>query len=248
MWCIFLGYGNGTFANQTTYSTGYDSRPLSKFAAIGDFNNDSRLDIVVINQGGFENVGVFLGYGNGSFSSQTTYSTRRAGGPSDIVVGDLNNDGRLDIVVVLKTASGIMVFLGNGNGTFSRSLIYSTGSQSTPYACALGDVNNDNRLDIVVSDSINGEIIVLLGDGNGNFSSIISYSTGSGSSPQSVAFGDFNNDGILDIVGANYNNNTIGVFLGFSYINGVHESVCSTGSSPHPRAPSLLVISTRTLN
>ena len=94
---------------------------------------------------------------------------------------------------------------------------------SNPYACALGDVNNDNRLDVAVSDCYNGNVVVLLGDGDGSFSNIRSYSTGSYSCLTSVAFGDFNNDSILDIVVANYNTNMIDVFLGFTYINGVRE-------------------------
>jgi hypothetical protein len=186
-----------------------------------------------------DNIGVFLGYGNGTFPNQTTYSTTKGSGPTDAVVGDLNNDGRLDIVVTLVADSGIIVFNGYGNGTFFRQLIYSTGSQSQSYACALGDVNNDNRLDVAVADGLIGNVVVLLGDGNGGFPNKRLYSTGSHSEPISVAFGDFNNDSILDIVVANYNTNTIGVFLGFTYINGIRESICSTGSSPHPRAVAL---------
>jgi hypothetical protein len=233
---IFLGYGNGTFVSQVTYSTGYGSYPYS--IAVSDFNNDSRLDIVVANYWP-DNIGIFLGYGNGTFSNQTPYSTRKGSGPTDVVVGDLNNDGRLDIVVTLYYSFGIIVFLGYGNGTFSRQLIYSTGSRSRPYACALGDVNNDNRLDVAVTDNSNGNVVVLMGDGDGRFSNKRNYSTGSDSGPISVAFGDFNNDRILDIVVANKNTNTIGVFLGFPYINGVRESICSTGSSPYPRAVAL---------
>jgi predicted nucleotidyltransferase len=219
-----------------TYSTGSGSQPYS--IAVGDFNNDSRLDIVVTNIG-TDNIGVFLGYGNGTFFNQTVYSTGKGTGPTDAVVGDLNNDGRLDIVVTLYYSFGIIVFLGHGNGTFSRQLIYSTGSQSHLYACALEDVNNDNRLDAAVTDYWNGNVVVLLGDGDGSFSDTRNYSTGSYSLPISIAFGDFNNDSILDIVVANSNTNTTGVFLGFTYINGVRESICSTGSSPHSRAVAL---------
>jgi hypothetical protein len=234
---VFLRYGNGTFVSQSTYSTGSGSGPYS--IAVGDFNNDNQLDIVVTNYNWVGNVGVFVGYGNGTFSNQTSYSTGQGSGPTDACVGDLNNDGRLDIVVTLHDSFGIIVFLGYGNDTFSRQLIYSTGSQSQPFACALGDVNNDNRLDVAVSDFGNGNVVVLLGDGHGSFSNKISYSTGSDSGSISVAFGDFNNDSILDIVVANYNTNTIGVLLGFSYIYGVRESICATGSFSHLRAVAL---------
>ena len=63
---VLLGYGNGSFANQTMYSSG--SRPV--FVVVADFNNDSRLDIIVANDGS-NSVSVLLGYGNGSFANQT---------------------------------------------------------------------------------------------------------------------------------------------------------------------------------
>jgi hypothetical protein len=233
---IFLGYGNGIFSSQATYSTGDGSGPYS--ITTGDFNNDSRLDIVVANFFTY-NAGVFLGYGDGTFSNQTIYSTGKGSGPQDAVVGDLNNDDRLDIVVTLHDNSVIIVFLGYGNGSFFRGAIYSTGSNSNPYACVLGDVNNDNQLDVAVSDGYNGNVAVLLGYGDGSFSNERSYSTGSYSSLPSIAFGDFNNDSILDIVVANYYTNMIDVFLGFTYIDGVLEGTVSTGSSPHPRGIAL---------
>jgi hypothetical protein len=234
---IFLGHGNATFVQQATYSTSSDSTPCS--IAVGDFNNDSRLDFVVISFNLASNIDVFLGYGNGTFSIQTTYSIGGSFAPNNAAVGDLNNDGRLDIVVSLYTDSSIIVFIGYGNGTFSRQSVYTTGSQSYPSACVLGDVNNDNRLDVVITDLYNDNVVVLFGDGDGSFSNRRNYSTGSVSESVSITLGDFNNDSILDIVVANQNTNTIGVFLGFTYINGVRESIYSTGSSPHPRAVAL---------
>jgi hypothetical protein len=64
---IFLGYGNGTFASQILYSNGLGSHPSS--VAVGDFNNDTLLDIVVANYG-INSISVFLGDGNGHFGSQ----------------------------------------------------------------------------------------------------------------------------------------------------------------------------------
>ena len=235
---IFLGYGDGTFASQVTYSTDFDSDYQPNSIAVGDFNNDSQLDLVVTNLFS-SNIGVFHGYGNGTFSNQMTYSTKMGTRPNNAVVGDLNNDGQVDIVVTLSAVSGILVFLGNGNGTFSRQLIYTTGSQSAPSACVLADVNNDHRLDAVVTDEATGKVVILHGDGHGHFFDVRYYSTGSDSSPKSVTFGDFNNDNILDIVVANFNVGTIGVFLSFTYISGVREGTYSTGSFSHPRAVTL---------
>ena len=94
---FFLTYRNHSFSSQTTYTTtGLDSEPES--IVIADFNNDSRLDIVVANYW-TNNIGIFIGYGNGTFSTQTTYSTGSDSGPYSVAVGDFNNDRRLDIVV-----------------------------------------------------------------------------------------------------------------------------------------------------
>src|SRR5256885_667338 len=69
---ILLGFGNGSFQDQTTYSTGYDSIPYS--LAVADFNKDNQLDIAVANYG-TDNIGILLGYSNGTFASQITYTT-----------------------------------------------------------------------------------------------------------------------------------------------------------------------------
>ena len=69
---VILGYGNGTFAEPVSHSTGSGSRPVS--IAVGDFNNDTYLDITTANYGA-NNIGVFLGYGNGGFRNVTTFST-----------------------------------------------------------------------------------------------------------------------------------------------------------------------------
>ncbi|CAF3697587.1 unnamed protein product, partial [Rotaria sordida] len=84
-------YGNGSFARQVKYSTG--TAPI--FVAVGDVNNDSRLDIIVTNRDD-NTTSVLLGYGNGSFTNQMIYSTGNL--PLNVAVGDLNNDTRLDIV------------------------------------------------------------------------------------------------------------------------------------------------------
>jgi hypothetical protein len=67
---VFLGNESGTFEGKATYSTGSGSSPY--MVAVGDFNNDHQLDIIVANFG-TNNVGILLGFGNGSFMSQTAF-------------------------------------------------------------------------------------------------------------------------------------------------------------------------------
>jgi hypothetical protein len=230
---VFVGLKNGTFSNQTTYSTGSGSSPVS--ITIGDLNNDSCWDIVVANPSGY-NIGIFLGYGNGTFSSQITYPTGNNSYPQSVAIGDFNNDRQSDIVVANYRTQNVGVFLSYKNGTFSNQLNYSTGSQSSPLSVAVGDFNNDSRLDIVVASYITNTIIILFGYGDGTFSSETTYSTGSDSGPSSVTTGDFNNDNQLDIAVVNTGNNNIGIFLGCTNGTFFSQLTYSTGNYSDPNA------------
>ncbi|CAF3575076.1 unnamed protein product [Adineta steineri] len=233
---IFLGYRNGTFSSQQTYTTGNYSELLS--IAVDDFNNDNRLDIAVMNYGG-ENVGIFLGYGNGTFAHQIYFFAPAATGPFDLAIGDVNNDDHQDIIVSTLYGESMLIFLGYGNGTFAHGNTYSTGSGSQPVSIVVGDVNNDNQLDIVVANCFIGNVLVFIGEGDGTFPNQRTYLTGNNSCPNAVALGHFNNDNILDIVVTGFFTNTMSVFLGSSYMTGIVEHTYSTGSSPYPRGLAL---------
>jgi hypothetical protein len=210
---ILLGYGNGSFQDQITYSTGYDSIPSS--LAIGDFNKDNHLDIAVANYG-TNNIGIFLGYGNGTFTSQTTYTTTLNSNPSSIAVGDFNKDNQLDIAVTNSAIGSLSIFLGQNNGTFAAQTTYSTGSNSHPQCITVGDFNKDNALDIAIVDSQNDRVYVFLGYGNGSFAAITTYDAISGSSPYWISATDFNNNNQSDIVIANYGANNVLILIDYS--------------------------------
>ncbi|CAF3884838.1 unnamed protein product [Rotaria sp. Silwood1] len=208
---IFLGYGNGSFTKQVTYSTRYGTRPY--WVALGDFNNDNKIDMVTANH--YDNsISIFLGHGNGSFSDVKTYGTGDGAMPMYVTVGDFNNDNKLDVAVVSYGTNGIVVNFGLGDGTFLGGDLYSTGTGSEPNTLETGDFNKDGRLDIIVSNPGSDTIGLFLGNDSKPFANVKLGRTGVGSQPQSVALGDFNNDGISDIVVANYGNNNVGIFLG----------------------------------
>ena len=225
---ILLGYGNGSFQDQITYSTGYDSIPYS--LAVGDFNKDNHLDIAVANYG-TNNIGIFFGYGNGTFTSQKTYTTTPNSNPSSIAVGDFNNDNQLDIAVTNNGTGNIGIFLGQGNGTFVAQITYSTGSNSYPQYITVGDFNKDNALDIVIVDSKNDQVYVLPGYGNGSFATITTYDAISGSSPFWIAVTDFNNNNQSDIVIANYGTNNVLVLIDYFIKPSARQTNYNVGSS-----------------
>ncbi|CAF4756532.1 unnamed protein product [Rotaria sp. Silwood1] len=209
---IFIGIGNGSFQNQISYQMPRESSPV--WVAVGDFNNDNVQDIVVTNFYG-HSVGILLGYGNGSFTHVTVFSTGNSSGPCSIAIGDFNKDNRMDIVVANRNARNVGVFLGYGNGTFSSQITYTTGSGSMLVSIAVDDLNNDTVLDIAISDfrGGRGNIGVLYGLGNGKFLVPKIYSTGVNSDPSSLAIGDFDNDGRQDFVVSNSKKNNIGIML-----------------------------------
>ncbi|CAF4785626.1 unnamed protein product [Rotaria sp. Silwood1] len=219
---VLLGYGNGSFENQTRYSV--DFHPMC--VTVGDFNNDTRLDIAVASYGN-NDVSILLGYGNGSFGNQTRYSVGSS--PYCLTVGDFNNDTRLDIVVANSESNDVSVLLGYGNGSFENHKRYSVGS--SPFSITVGDFNNDTRLDIVVANYHSYDVSVLLGYGNGSFENQTRYLVGS--YPFSVTVGDFNNDTRLDIVLANAGNNDVSVLLGYGNGSFGNQTRYSVGSIPY---------------
>ncbi|CAF1040379.1 unnamed protein product [Rotaria sordida] len=209
---VLLGYGNGSFAKQITYSIGF--RPIS--LAVGDFNKDNQLDIIVICSNDI-NVRIFLGHGNGSFTNQVTYSIGFL--PMSIVIGDFNRDTRLDIAVTSSDSNNVHVLLGRVNIVFVKKMMLNTSLGSRPRSFVIGHFNNDDRLDIAIANSGTDNIGIFLGNENFYFTNQTMYETGSTSRPYSLAAGDFNNDTHVDIVVANYDSSTVGIFLGYDQLS-----------------------------
>ena len=203
---VHLGYGNGSFHDYTSYFTEYDSDP--HFLALGDFNSDNHLDIAVANYG-TSNIGILLGYGNGTFASQKTYTTLSNSHPSSLALGDFNHDSHLDIVVSNNGSGNVGIFLGHGDGSFEAQRIYLLEPHSHPEYITVGDMNDDNELDVIIVDSINGRVHILPGDGNGSFAIITTYDTVSEANPKSVAVAHFNSNNRLDLVVINHGTNNV---------------------------------------
>ena len=199
---LLLGDGVGGQAAVSTRTVG---RHPSSVAA-GDFNADGKPDVAVTNTDD-NNVTVLLGDGMGNFPAAG--GPFPAGcGPASVAVGDFNADGKPDLAVQDAAPSGSptpVVLLGDGTGKFSsRSSAVCNQSTTAPgrASVAVGDFNGDGIQDLAAVSTISGSVIVLFGDGMGNFTAAPT-SLLAGSKPVFVVTEDFNGDGKQDIaVGA----------------------------------------------
>jgi Bacterial Ig-like domain (group 3)/FG-GAP-like repeat/FG-GAP repeat len=181
--------------------------------ALGDFNGDGNLDVVVAGGQCSRNpcnaLSVLLGNGDGSFRAPVTY----AGGmqADAVVAADVNGDGHADLVVADYGGGGtISVLLGNPDGTFQAPTLFAVGNEVT--AIAVGDLNGDGNPDIVEANSVDNNIGVLFGNGDGTFQTPVRIATGH--EPQGVAIGDFNGDSIPDLAVANHGDLNVEIFVG----------------------------------
>ncbi|CAF1179619.1 unnamed protein product [Adineta steineri] len=156
---IFFNSGNGTFVSCTIFSTGVDSHPNSVFVA--DVNGDNKPDLIVGNLK-TSNVGVLLNAGNGKFLNQTIYSTGVDSQPRSVFVADINCDNKPDIIVANSNKENIGIFLNFGNGIFQPQRTYATGVFTKPWSIVVGDVNDDNKPDIIFSDIANHQIVIFV--------------------------------------------------------------------------------------
>ena len=207
---ILLGSLHEVFLKQATLTIGNSF--FTPSIGIGDFNKDDQLDIAVTNSD-THTIGIFFGYGNISFTNQTTYSTGPNSSPSSLAIGDFNNDTRLDIVVANYGSDNVGIFISDGDGSFADQTKYLTGSSFSPYFVAVGDFNNDVALDIIVANYLTSNIVILLGYGDGTFGSVILFQMKYGSHPFFIVVGDFNNDRKLDFVVANSGTDSLEIAL-----------------------------------
>ena len=182
-------------------------------AATGDFNGDGKQDVAITSYGG-NSVSILLGNGAGGFAAASGSPLAVGSLPVAVAAGDFNGDGTQDLAVTNSGDSTVTVLLGNGTGGFSAAAGSPFATGTEPSSIAVGDFNRDGVLDLAISNSGNGSVSVLLGNGAGGFSAAVSSPVAVGVTPYTVTTGDLNGDGILDLITANYASNSVSVLLG----------------------------------
>jgi hypothetical protein len=219
---VLLGNGDGTFQPPVQYGIDGNSWQV---LALGDVTGEGKLDIVVAGS----TTSVLLGNGNGTFQPAiTTRFGAALGQLADFKLADVNGDGKLDIVAVNSIGSQavLSVALGNGDGTFRNPYAFNAPA-FIPNSIAVGDFNGDGIPDAAIASSetffdpetgdrfTTGAVTIFLGTGGGFFGAptIINPVSGAGS----IAVGDFNGDGIPDLLTTTStvdNGGSIGVLFG----------------------------------
>ena len=232
---ILLGNGDGTFTQTLIPTVAVGTNPYG--VAVGDFNGDGVVDLVITNETS-STVRIFLGNGDGTFTQASGSPVPVGTNPYSVAVADFNGDGIQDLAVANNGSGNVSILLGNGNGTFTNASASPIAVGST-FALATGDFNGDGIPDLAVTNYVvSGTVRILLGNGDGTFTNASGSPVAVGNSPIGVNVGDFNGDGIADLVVANNGNNTVSILLG----NGSGGFAPSSGSSVTVGSPRYMAV------
>lgn len=205
---ILTGDGTGNFVSQKVAIPGGGS---PHFVATGDFNLDGKADVALTRSGHFSSVTILFGNGSGLFSSQIDFATSVVSSQA-LTVGDLNADGKPDLVVGSNPGSEFSVLLNDGAGGFNAPTLYTLNTNTGWSSIAtIGDFTGDGKVDLVVANHVRDTLALIPGNGAGLFAGPTFFSVGQG--PSSLVTGDFNGDGLLDVATAYVNSAAISVLL-----------------------------------
>lgn len=219
---VLVGNGDGTFAPPSPLpvpSPPYDDFPSPYTGPIvtADFNHSGHLGLAIaLDQN--EAVDIFLGNGDGTFTTSSAVFANALGQPT-VALGpaDFNADGNLDLAIANEISGQSPVVLGYGKGAFSAAGDLSFGGFAM--GMAVGDFNADGKLDVVVASGgttayPGSGISVSLGNGDGTFTQANGSPISLGQSLSAIVTADFNGDGKLDVAVTDSANNTVMILLG----------------------------------
>jgi hypothetical protein len=215
---VLFGSGGGQFnpAPNTPIALPHGASEMT----LGDFNHDGHLDWAGAHHDHYDVI-VLLGKGNGQFEPApgSPFIARAPGKKPHthaLVSGDVNNDGKLDLVTANNEDDDVSVMLGDGSGRFAPSPKSPFPVGHSPYPIALADVDNDRNIDIIAPNSSPGirTVTVLLSDGRGAFRPAPRSPFPTVGAAFYVCASDVNSDQKTDLIVTHSGESTITLLLG----------------------------------
>jgi hypothetical protein len=207
---VSLQFGDGTGDFGGSSEIALAAMPTG--VAIRDMNGDHRLDLVVTMAGASPDaqgsVGVLIGGGDGTFVQKPAVATGVS--PSALAIGDVDRDGKRDVVVTNSGSNTFSLVRGRGDGTLGWRSDFATGL--APGALALEDLNRDLALDVVVANQGSNTVSVFLGDGHGGFDGRTDMATGG--RPRGLVLGNPSATNNIDLVVTKPDFDCVSVMLG----------------------------------
>jgi hypothetical protein len=207
---FLLGDGNGGFAlaPNSPIIMKEGQHPHTHGLEVGDLNGDGQLDLVTVNSNPDNDVSVVLGDGRGGFTRAPGSPFAVGPSPYPGALGDLNGDGRLDIIATTTDRSkpqqaasrALTLLFGDGRGGFRRSQVPLRTAH--PWFVAVSEVNGDRKPDLLATHAERSELTVLVGDGRGSFTEMTGSPFDLGHAAWHVAIADVNGDGKADVIAA----------------------------------------------
>ncbi|MEZ5331923.1 MAG: FG-GAP-like repeat-containing protein [Thermoanaerobaculia bacterium] len=196
----------------TTRTTpGQSSRAYGGFA--GDLDEDGWLDLTIVNED-TEDLRVFPNRADGSgLYDDFLQPPNDTGGatPSPSETGDFDHDGHTDVAVANTVGLSVAILLGNGDGTFAPPQVIALPQSAR--GVAVLDLDGDADLDVAATQLADSDLVLLFNNGSGVFGSPTPVGSGAGS-PWALGAGDFDEDGLLDLVVGTQSGQRAKVYLG----------------------------------
>ncbi|MFI4917285.1 MAG: FG-GAP-like repeat-containing protein [Phycisphaerales bacterium JB060] len=204
---------------------------LASTIVTADFNGDGFADVAIEDGMGVGFVSVLLGDGAGGFAPARSYPLVLST-PAGLSVGDVNNDGAIDLACGdLDGPDDVVVLLGGGDGTFGLPIHRVPLGIERCFQTALADLDGDGNLDLVASDLANARLLVAGGNGDGSFAPATPLPTGP--VPSFFTVGDADADGNLDLLVGVRGLGAVGVIKGDGAGGFFPERRFAAGPDPH---------------
>lgn len=220
---LLYGDGRGGFKSAPHSPLNINVKPHPHVVQLKDLDGDNKVDLIVDSRT-HKGLRVLIGLGNGKFKKQGQIIDVGGDPYLGFATGDINSDGKLDLVTPNQRDIGIVLSTGTDKLSFSLKKL---APFESPFAVELAEMTGDGKIDLIVA-SQGSFITIIPGDGQGNFLEEKKTSIKTSSGAKQIAIGDINGDGIKDALVSNWSGDLL-VALGsrttFETISFEHLSI-----------------------